>query len=116
MGLLIQKSFTTPEGIDISEVYSRIISFHYDLITKTANIRHECYISREKRLESFKPIYVPYMSETYVFQFDTIPTLEEMYSALRTTCIDLGLTPVDVFEPGQPTQSTFISVNTDIPT
>ena len=109
MGLLIQTSFTTPEGIDITQVYCRIVSFHYDFVSKIANIRHECYVSREKRLDSYRPLYVPYMSETYALSSNTIPTIEELYLMIRNVFTEIGLVVTDVFEDGQftgPEQST----------
>lgn len=96
MGLLVHTSFETPEGFTVSSVYCRIVSFTYNLATKSMTVQHECYLSREKRLEGRQRLYTPGMSLSYSSSSDSIPTMTSLYAFLKTTFEELGFTVDDV--------------------
>ena len=69
MGLLIQTSFETSEGVPITNVYLRISSITYTFIDDVrVSIHREASISREKRLEGKRLNYVPGVLEYFVFE------------------------------------------------
>ena len=102
MGLLVHTSFETPEGFAVSTVYCRIVSFTYSLASKDLTIQHECYLSREKRLEGRQRLYTPGMSLSYSSSSDSIPTMTSLYAFLKTTFEELGFTVDDVDPDPQP--------------
>lgn len=98
MGLLIHTNFTTAEGFPVTTVYLRIVFFSYNLASKDLVIQHECYLNREKRLQGFRRLYTPGMSESYSYQSNSIPTMASLYTLLKTTLTDLEFVVDDVFE------------------
>ena len=104
MGLLIQTSFETSEGVPITNVYLRISSITYTFIDHVrVCAQREASISREKRLEGKRLNNVPGVSEYFVFEMaksDTWNDITYVYSKMKSKLEESGFTVEDVLETG----------------
>ena len=104
MGLLIQTSFETPEGISITNVYSKITDIVCTFLSSTSArllVKHETYINREKRLMGARSLKAPNVPEYIVVDVspsDAWGSLAYLYDRLKTALTEQGLTVEDVLE------------------
>lgn len=106
MGLLIQTSFDTPEGIPITNVYSRITEIVCTFLSRTSArllVKQETHVSREKRLTGARSLKTPNVPEYIVVELDPIVDTwgshEFLYARLKSALEEQGLTVEDVLEP-----------------
>jgi hypothetical protein len=106
MGLLIQTSFETPEGIPITNIYSKLTEVVCTLLSRTEArllIKHETFISREKRLGGARSLKTPgvpdYVVVTVSPTTDAWGNMEFLYTTLKTELETQGFTVEDVIEP-----------------
>lgn len=105
MGLLIHASFDTPEGIPVSSVYSKLTGLVVDFLSSAevrVLIKHETFISREKRLLGARSLKVPSVPEYIVVTVspsDAWGTHAYLYATLKSHLEGLGMTVEDVLEP-----------------
>ena len=109
MGLLIQTSFETLEGIPVTNVYSKLTGITCDFLSKTevrVLIKHETFVSREKRLQGARSLKTPGVPEYIVINVppsDAWGTHEYLYAALKTSLKESGIVVEDVIEAPEPT-------------
>jgi hypothetical protein len=115
MGLLIQTSFETPEGIPIANVYSKLTEVICTLLSRTEArllIKHETFISREKRLGGARSLKTPGVPDYIVVSVSPSSawgTMEFLYAKLKAELESQSFTVEDVLEPepaSEPTQET----------
>lgn len=105
MGLLVQTSFDTPEGIPVSSVYFKLTGLMVDFLSSTkvqVLVKYEAFISREKRIVGARSLKVPSLPEYIVITVspsDAWGTHAYLYAALKTHLEEAGLTVEDVLEP-----------------
>jgi len=102
MGLLIQTSFETSEGVPITNVYLRISCITYTFIDHVrVVVQREASITREKRLEGKRLNCVPGIPECVLFQMaKTEPwnDIPYVYSKMKSSLEESGFTVEDVLE------------------
>lgn len=102
MGVRILTSYETSEGFRVTEVYSRIIGFSFNMITKNVYITQNFYLSRDMRLSGKSLERVPFTSGVFTFQAAGFPTTVDMlYFHLKRRLTSEGFAVEDVLEPGQ---------------
>lgn len=121
MGLLIQTSFETPEGIPIANVYSKLTEVMCTFLSRTEArllIKHETFVSREKRLGGARNLKAPNVPDYIVVivspSTDAWGTMEFLYAKLKAELESQSFTVEDVLEPpcsepepaSEPTQET----------
>lgn len=104
MGLLVQTSFETSEGVPITNVYLRILSITYTFVDNVrVLVQREASISREKRLQGRKLNYVPGIPECIVFEMtksDPWNDITYLYAKMKSSLEESGFTVEDVLEEG----------------
>jgi len=101
MGIKVLTSFTTPEGFSVTEVYIRIVSMSFDMVSNTATLKQEFSTSRDSRLQSQRLSHVPFTTDITTFSAIAFPTIDMLYFHLKRYITKLGLTAEDVLEEGQ---------------
>jgi hypothetical protein len=103
MGLLIQTSFETPEGITVTNVYSRLTGLTCDFLSQTEMrvlVKHETYITREKRLAGAATLRVPNLPEYFIFLVSpsesTWGSMENLYTRVKADIELRGFTVENV--------------------
>ena len=101
MGILINTTFTTAQGLPVTSVYGRVINMRCNVMSPdiVVTVEFETYLSREKRIEGFAPIFVPgvptHISKT--FPLDSVESwgsAQAMYSIVKEGLSDAGITSV----------------------
>jgi hypothetical protein len=113
MGLLIQSSFTTLEGLPVSSIYCKLVTFIYDIAKTglTLTLKVDTYISREAGHSGYRPITVPNFPVQLTIPGAEVQSLEYVYTLLKLKLEDLGYTVENVLEDGQ----TLILENVTLP-
>lgn len=108
MGLLIQVSFETPEGLAVTSVYSKITGIVCDFLSHTqlrVLVKHETYLSRERRFAGARAIQVPEMPGYFIFYTSssesTWATMENLYAKVKADIESRGYT-VENVDPDPP--------------
>lgn len=105
MGLLIQTTFETPEGIPVSNVYSKLTGIVCDFLSQSEVrllIKHETFINREKRIQGARSLKAPGVPEYIVINVspsESWGTHSYLYGALKAHMEETGLVVEDVIEP-----------------
>ncbi len=104
MGLLVHTTFETEQGIPVTNVYIRISSVTADFVSGAARVTIKCesHVSREKRLEEKRPLYVPNIP-TY-FSVETPLNsmwndISFLYSTVKSQMTDLGFEVIEDVDP-----------------
>lgn len=99
MGLLVQSTFQTPEGIPLTSFYSRITFIMYQ-VPNGITIRHSTYVSRDRRLDNCNPVRVPNLDE--IIQIPGgLGDMSYFYQKFKEYLQSKGYTVEDVLEDGQ---------------
>lgn len=101
MGVKVLTSFTTPEGFAVTEVYVRIVSMSFNMVSSIATLQQEFSVSRDARLQSQRLSRVPFTTDVMSFSALAFPTIDMLYFRLKRYLTKLGLTVEDVLEEGQ---------------
>jgi hypothetical protein len=104
MGLLIQTTIETPQGITVTNPYCRITSVLYDVLSGgeyTITLRVQTHLSRDRRLEGKEPIPTPGLPDQVTIR-GTFGDMTYLYGLLKTHLESRGLTVEDVIEPPAP--------------
>lgn len=103
MGLLIQSSFTTSEGVVVSSVYSKLVSFTYDIAKTglTLILKTDAYISRDIGHSGYRPVSIPTLPTLLTIPNAPVQSLEYVYTLLKLKLEQLGYTVENVLEDGQ---------------
>lgn len=106
MGVRIITSYQTPEGFQVTEVYSRIGGFSFDFGSNTTTVRQIFYLTRDMRLDGRSLGRVPFTTDIFTFQAPFFPTIDMLYYHLKRQLTSKGFVVEDVLESGQ-TPSTY---------
>lgn len=101
MGLLIQTSFDTAQGVSVSTPYCRIISVTYDKLgggEYTVTLHLETYISRDASQSGKQPISTPGIP-SYLSYRGVFGDMAYAYSLLKADLASRGILTEDVLEP-----------------
>ena len=101
MGVKVVTTFTTSEGFSVSEVYIRIVSVTFNIVSNTATLQQEFSISRTSRLQSQQLSRVPFSADIVSLSVLAFPTIEMLYFRLKRCLVKRGLVVEDVLEDGQ---------------
>jgi hypothetical protein len=101
MGLLIQTSFDTAQGVSVSTPYCRIISVTYDKLgggEYTVTLRLDTYISRDASQSGKQPISTPGIP-SYLSYRGVFGDMASVYGLLKNDLHSRGILTEDVLEP-----------------
>ncbi len=103
MGLLIQSSFTTPQGFPVTSVYCKLSSFTYNITSSgfTLLLKIATYLTREAGQAGYRPITIPNLSEILVIPGAELGSFEYIYTLLKLKLEASGYTVENVLEDGQ---------------
>jgi hypothetical protein len=103
MGLLIQSSFTTPEGFSVASVYCKLVSFTYTLTSTgfTLLLKIATYLTREAGQAGYHPVAIPNFSDILVIPGAELGTFEYIYTLLKLKLEASGYAVENVLEDGQ---------------
>jgi hypothetical protein len=109
MGLLIQITFDTPEGIPIANVYSKLTEIDCTFLSRTQArllVKHETFVSREKRVGGARSLKAPGVPEYIVVNVspgtDLWGNMGFLYLTLKTELEAQGFVVEDVLEDPEP--------------
>jgi hypothetical protein len=104
MGLLVHTTFETEQGIPVTNVYVRISSVTADFVNGAARVTIKCesHVSREKRLEQKRPLYVPNIP-TYFSAETPLDSgwndISFLYSSVKSQMLAAGFEVVEDVNP-----------------
>ena len=104
MGLLVNTSFETANGILITNVYVRICSISAEFTRKDTFVTMKCesYISRDKRLQGREPLFVPGIPTYYTTRTPLDSgwnDIAHLYSAVKSQMTTDGFQSIEDIDP-----------------